>query len=179
MGILQNLKDTFFRYFPLHLNETVQALEDENDSLLDAVEHYVDLLDAAKRHIQDLQTGNRMVLRENTYMNGVLRAAHGVIQGQQKELDDLYSSMTPKLSSWPMPVSAHLEESHMGVSFIRVELPPLRLHSAVNEAVRRGLYTGYLDAFAERIATTAYKEVKGAVHDLLLNVLPIKKETNV
>ena len=128
MGILQNLKDTFSRYFPLHLNETVQALEDSNEDLLGAVEQYVDLLDAAKRHIQDLQETNRALYRDNTYLNGVLRCAHGVIQEQQKELDALYSSITPKLSAWPMPVSAYLDESHMRQSFIRVELPALRLH---------------------------------------------------
>lgn len=174
MELLQNIKGFFARYFPLHLNSTVEDLEDD---LADAeLELYFSKAreENLRNELTNLRDVNSMLYRDNRYLNENLECARQHIRVVQQELDDVYKSMTPQLSRWPVPASAQLDDSGLYGSIIRVELPPLRLNCMVNEAVRKGLYKGYVDAFADQLATTAHKEVKAAVTDILNNALPIK-----
>lgn len=174
MDILQNIKEFFSRYFPLHLNATVVALEDDlSDAELEL--YFSKARERVLREdLHNLTEANNSFRRDNAYLNSCLENVRQYIREVQHELDEVYSSMTPKMSSWPMPVSAHLEDTPFARSYIRVELPALRLSCMVNEAVRRGMYQGYLDEFSDSIARTAHKEVKEAVLDFLKNTLPIK-----
>lgn len=175
MKLLQNLKEFFSRYFPLHLNSYVEELEDD---LADAdMELYFSKVreDVLRMECDSHRHVNADLARDNRYLNSNLEQARQFIRVIQHELEEVYSSMTPKLSRWPVPLSAELDDSSPFGSFVRVELPALRLQCMVNDAVRRGLFEGYVDAFADSIARTAHKEVKAAVADILRNLPPIKK----
>lgn len=175
MELLQNIKGFLARYFPLHLNSTVEALEDDlADAELEL--YFIKAREwCLREEVEVLRETNKELARDNRYLNSNLEQARQCIRALQHELEEVYSSMTPKLSSWPMPVSAQLDDTSPFGSFIRVELPALRLQCLVNEAVRRGMFPGYVDAFADRIASTAHKEVKAAVADILNNLPPVKK----
>jgi len=175
MGILQNIKQALARVFPLHLNATVVALEDELDEAEVALYFNQCREENLELELDKAVATNNTYRTENQWLHeGLIRLREGN-KALNAELNEVYQSMTPKLSTWPMTVSAHLEDSPVGISFIRVELPALRLSSSVNEAVRRGLFKGYTEVFAENIAKTAHKEVKAAVTDILNATLPIKK----
>lgn len=176
MRILQNIKEAFGRIFPLHLNSTVMDLEDDLGDAEFVISCQESWNKALNAELDAVAVTNAEYRKENLWLNeGMTRLREGN-KALNAELDAVYQSMTPKLSSWPMPISSHLEDSRFPeLSFIRVELPPLRLCTAVNEAVRRGLYSGYIETFASHIADTARKEVKEAVSDILQKTLPIKK----
>lgn len=172
MDILQNIKDAFKSVFPLHLNSTVEDLEDDlADAELELYFSKARLENMTKRE-SFTNEANNALRRENTYLSANLEQARQHIRVVQHELDEEYRRSVPNLDAWTKPASAHLDEARIYGSVIRVELPPLRLNCVIHS---RHMTKGYEEAFAASLASTAYKEVKAAVADILNNLPPIKK----
>lgn len=172
MTILQRIQEVFSRYFPLHLNSTVEALEDDLAEAIFTGKCHAFHAELLKEKLDAAIKANNEYRKDNTYLESNLLQARQHIRVVQQELDSLYLDMTPKLDSWPVPPQVLLEEGAFGQSFLRVELPRLVLNTSVNDAIRKGLYPGYLGAFADQLADVARKEVKAAVVDVLKISLP-------
>lgn len=167
MNVLQNLKEFFSRYFPLHLNSTVEDLEDD---LADAeLELYFSK--AREENLRDalqvLRETNGALARDNRCLSDNLHAARMYIREQQHELDEFYGRIVPTVNEWPFGAKTSLEETSFSSAVLRLDLPPLRLNTLVTKGIRDGLHKQYQERLAQQLASAAYKEVKEAVLDIL------------
>lgn len=158
MKLLQTVKAFFADTFPLHLNKTVKALEETHEGQAFALSCLRSTIKTMVAEMDDLIEANNEYRKQNTRAVWELAHQDMHIRHLQKQLDDLYESMAPKLSQWPLKADARLERGGIFDEWaVRIRVPELDFRMVLSKALRTGNHPEFIEHVAREVAE-AYKQ---------------------
>ena len=151
-GLLQNIKGFFSRYFPLHLNATVVALEEslaDRDFALDCYKRWTEVL---QRDIDSLVLTNNAYRRDNM---GLMEA----LKDYQRELEALYRAGLP--STLPVQVDVKVGYSAiLDMHAVSIRVPEFRLAMQARDGLMsRGRCKYIAEYMSEQVARAVQVKV--------------------